>query len=165
MQAVTINGGMRMRSWYDIYEMSLARIDFDGIEQSAAAIENLIEKEIALGIPAENIVLAGFSQGGLIALHTGLNYAQKLAGIVALSTYLPTLERLKSEGSDANKTIPIFMGHGTMDSVVSVQTGKLAFNGLKALDYPVKWFEYPMDHSVCMEEVMDIADFINSLFQ
>lgn len=166
IQPVTINGGMRMRSWYDILEMTLARkVDIDGIYQSAAAIEKLIEKEIALGVPAENILLAGFSQGGLIALHTGLRYAQKLAGIIALSTYLPTVEALTTEASELNKDIPIFMAHGSMDSVVAMQTGKQAFNALKAMQYPIKWFEYPMDHAVCMEEVRDIADFIDPLFE
>jgi phospholipase/carboxylesterase len=166
IQPVTINGGMRMRSWYDIYEISLARkIDIDGICQSATAIEELIEKEIAQGIATENILLAGFSQGGLIALHTGLRYRQKLAGIIALSTYLPTTDSLKTEATEVNKNMPIFMAHGSMDSLVAVQTGKIAFNTLNAMQYPIKWFEYPMDHSVCMEEVKDIADFIDGIFK
>lgn len=166
IQAVTINNGMRMRSWYDILEMSLERkVDIDGIYQSAAAIEVLIEQEIAKGIASENILLAGFSQGGLIALHTGLRYTKKLAGIIALSTYLPTTQSLKTEASIANQTIPIFMAHGSMDSVVAMQTGKLAFDALKAMEYPINWHQYPMDHSVCMEEVRDIADFIDDIFK
>lgn len=166
IQAVTINGGMKMRSWYDILEMTLARkVDIDGIYQSATAIEELIEKEIADGIAAENIMLAGFSQGGLIALHTGLRYPEKLAGIVALLTYLPTVEALKTEASTVNKNIPIFMAHGSMDSVVAMQTGKMAFDSLKAIQYPIEWYQYPMDHSVCLEEVRDIADFINGIFK
>lgn len=166
IQAVTINNGMRMRAWYDILEMSLERkVDIVGIYESAKAIEVLIEQEIARGIAAENILLAGFSQGGLIALHTGLRYSQKLAGIVALSTYLPTVDSLNTEATTVNKAIPIFMAHGLMDSIVARQTGKIAFNALKAMNYPIKWFEYPMEHSVCMEEVKDIADFINGLFK
>jgi phospholipase/carboxylesterase len=155
-----------MRSWYDILEMSLERkVDIDGIYQSAAAIEVLIEQEIAKGIASENILLAGFSQGGLIALHTGLRYTKKLAGIIALSTYLPTTQSLKTEAAIANQTIPIFMAHGSMDSVVAMQTGKLAFDALKAMEYPINWHQYPMDHSVCMEEVRDIADFIDDIFK
>jgi phospholipase/carboxylesterase len=165
IQAVTINGGMKMRSWYDILEMSLVRkVDIDGIYQSAAAIEALIAQEIAQGILAENILLAGFSQGGLIALHTGLRYAQKLAGIIALSTYLPTVDELKTEAATTNSTIPIFMAHGSMDSVVAIQAGKMAFEALTAMHYPIQWHQYPMDHSVCMEEVRDIADFIDGIF-
>ena len=166
IQPVTINGGMKMRSWYDILEMSLVRkVDIDGIYQSASAINILIEQEIAQGIAAENILLAGFSQGGLIALHTGLRYPQKLAGIIALSTYFPTVDTLKTEGSAANQAIPIFMAHGTMDSVVGMPAGKAAFEALKAMQYRISWYQYPMDHSVCMEEVVDIASFINTIFK
>jgi phospholipase/carboxylesterase len=166
IQAVTINNGMKMRSWYDILEMTLVRkIDNAGIYQSAAAIDALIQQEITQGIPAANILLAGFSQGGVIALHTGLRFPQKLAGIVALSTYLPTIETLKTESAIANQEIPIFMAHGTMDSVVAMQNGKAAADALKALQYPLQWYQYPMDHAVCMEEVGDIANFIDGIFQ
>lgn len=166
IQAVTINGGMKFRSWYDISNLSLElEVDVDGIYQSAAAINELIEREIAQGITAENILLAGFSQGGLIALHTGLRYPQKLAGILALSTYFPTVAALKTEASAANQSIPIFMAHGSMDSVVGMPTGKAAFETLKAMQYPISWHQYPMDHSVCMEEVADIATFINAIFK
>lgn len=165
VQAVTINGGMKMRSWYDILEMSLTRkVDLEGIYQSVAAIQALIQQEINKGIASSNILLAGFSQGGLIALHTGLTCPQKLAGIVALSTYLPTVDALKTEAAPENQTIPVFMAHGSMDSVVAIQAGKMAFEALTTLQYPVKWSQYPMDHSVCMEEVRDIADFINGIF-
>jgi phospholipase/carboxylesterase len=166
IQAVTINGGMKMRSWYDIFEMSLARkVDIEGIYQSAAAIDVLIQQEIDKGIRSENILLAGFSQGGLIALHCGLRYRQKLAGIIALSTYLPTVDSLQTEAETANRTIPVFMAHGSMDSIVPIQNGKTACDALKAMEYPLQWHQYPMDHSVCMEEVGDIADFINALFK
>ena len=166
MQAVTVNGGLRMRAWYDILEKSVVRrVDLQGIYQSSAAIEVLIEQEIAQGIPSEAILLAGFSQGGVIALHTGLRYRYKLAGIIALSTYLPTLDHLKTEASPANKQIPILMAHGSFDSIVSLHSGKMAFNALAKQNYPIQWFEYPMDHSVCHKELIDIGDFINAIFK
>lgn len=165
IQAVTINGGMEMRSWYDILEMSFVRqVDQQGISQSSAAIEQLILKELDKGIASENILLAGFSQGGVIALHTGLRYTKKLAGILALSTYLPTLDLIKMEASKENRAIPIFMAHGTMDPVVDIQIGKQAFQELKQLNYPISWNEYAMQHSVCYEEIQAISKFINNVF-
>jgi phospholipase/carboxylesterase len=165
VQAVTINGGAKMRAWYDILEMSMEReVDVSGIYQSVAAIELLIREEITKGIPSENILLAGFSQGGVIALHTGLKYPQKLAGIVALSTYLPTLEQLKIERSPTNSAMPIFMGHGILDSVVDVEIGKKAADGLIAMGYDIRWHDYVIEHSVCVEEVEHIANFINTVF-
>jgi len=166
VQAVTINGGMQMRSWYDILVADLDReVAIDDIYQSAEAINALIELEIAKGIKAENILLAGFSQGGVIALHAGLRFTQKIAGIVALSTYLPTIEQLKTERSVNNNSTPIFMAHGTLDSVVAPSTANTAFKQLQILDYAISWHEYPMQHSVCLEEVADIADFINQCFK
>ena len=166
IQAVTINGGMKMRSWYDILERTLERkVDIAGIYASAAAINALIQQEMEKGIASENILLAGFSQGGLIALHTGLRYGKKLAGIVALSTYLPTLTRLETEAAVANRDIPIFMAHGSLDSVVALQTGKLAFEALKTQNYPIEWHQYAMEHSVCLQEIKEIAAFINLRFQ
>ena len=162
VQAVTINGGMQMRSWYDILEASLDReVAVDDIYQSSALLEQLIQKEIDKGIKAENILLAGFSQGGVIALHSGLRYPQKLAGIMALSTYMPTTEQLKTERATVNNETPIFMAHGTMDPVVYPQIAKDSFNRLKAMDYPISWHEYPMQHSLCLEEITDISHFIN----
>jgi len=165
IQAVTINGGMQMPSWYDIIDASLEReVAVEDIYISSAQIEQLIQKEIDKGIKAENILLAGFSQGGVIALHTGLRYPQKLAGIMALSTYLPTTEQLKTERAAINNDIPIFMAHGTMDPVVHLAIAKQALSHLKAMDYPVSWHEYPMQHSLCMEEIMGISHFINKIF-
>jgi len=162
VQAVTINGGMEMRSWYDILAADLdKKVAVDDIYQSAEAINALIEREIAKGIKAENILLAGFSQGGVIALHAGLRFTQKIAGIVALSTYLPTIEQLKTERSANNNNTPIFMAHGTLDSVVAPNTANAAFKQLQALNYPISWHEYPMQHSVCFEEIGDISTFIN----
>ncbi|MFI3155208.1 MAG: carboxylesterase [Methylococcaceae bacterium] len=165
IQPVTINGGMAMRSWYDILEMSLERrVDIDGIYQSAGSIEPLIQQEIAKGIPSTNILLAGFSQGGVIALHAGLRFPHKLAGIVALSTYLPTLEQLKSERSAANNATPIFMAHGIIDPIVAVESGKAAFNTLKSMDYSIEWHDYLMEHRLCVEEIEHISAFMNSIF-
>ncbi len=162
VQAVTINGGMKMRSWYDILEASLDReVAIDDIYQSSAQLEQLIQLEIDSGIKAENILLAGFSQGGVIALHTGLRYPQKLAGVLALSTYMPTTEQLKTERTQVNNETPIFMAHGTMDPVVYPQIAKEAFNRLKTMDYSISWHEYPMQHSLCLEEITDISAFIN----
>lgn len=162
VQAVTINGGMQMRSWYDILEASLDReVAVDDIYQSSALLDQIIQQQIDKGIKAENILLSGFSQGGVIALHTGLRYPQKLAGIMALSTYMPTTEQLKTERATANNEIPVFMAHGTMDPVVYPQIAKDSFNRLQAMNYPISWHEYPMQHSLCIEEITDISAFIN----
>ncbi len=166
IQPVTINGGMSMRSWYDILEMALERrVDIDGIYQSADLIEPLIQREIDSGIPSTHILLAGFSQGGVIALHAGLKYQHQLAGIVALSTYLPTVEQLKTERSAANHAAPIFMAHGIIDPVVAVESGKAACDTLKSMDYAVEWHDYVMEHSLCGEEIEHISAFMNSIFK
>lgn len=163
-RAITINNGMKMPAWYDCLAMSLVhKVDTDGIYQSVASIEQLIQREMDKGIVSENILLAGFSQGGVIALHTGLRFPHKLAGIIALSTYLPTLEQIKTEATEANKSIPIFMGHGMMDTVIDIQAAKQAFKGLAGMGYPVKWQQYAMQHSVCQEEIRDISQFINTV--
>ncbi|MDP2903365.1 MAG: alpha/beta hydrolase-fold protein [Methylovulum sp.] len=164
-QSVTVNGGMKMPAWYDILGMALENdVDVAGIYRSSASIERLIQQEIDKGIPSEHILLAGFSQGGVIALHTGLRYPKKLAGIIALSAYLPTVEQLKSEGSTANYAIPIFMGHGILDAVVEIEHAKASFDALDALGYHVKWHDYLMEHSVCIEEIQHISAFINTVF-
>ena len=165
IQSVTINGGMQMRAWYDIREKSLERkVDIEGIYQSAKLVELLIQKEMDKGIRSEHILLAGFSQGGLIALHAGLGFRHKLAGIIALSTYFPTLEQLKPELSAANNVSPIFLGHGILDPVVAIEWGKTAFNALRDLEYNVEWHDYLMEHSVCIEEIGHISAFINGIF-
>jgi Predicted esterase len=166
IQPVTINGGMSMRAWYDILEMSLERkVDIEGIYQSTGLIEALIQQEIDRGIPSKNILLAGFSQGGVIALHTGLSYRHQLAGIIALSAYLPTIDQLKTERSTANNGTPIFMGHGIIDPVVAVESGKAAFDALKSMDYNIEWHDYLMEHSLCTEEIEHISVFMNSIFK
>jgi phospholipase/carboxylesterase len=166
VQPVTINGGASMRSWYDILEMSLERkVDHNGIYQSSGSIEALIRQEMDRGIPSANILLAGFSQGGVIALHTGLRYTHQLAGIVALSTYLPTIEQLKTERSAANNATPIFMAHGIIDPIVAVESGKAAFDTLKSMDYNIEWHDYLMEHRLCVEEIEHISAFMNSIFR
>ncbi len=166
IQAVTINGGSKMRAWYDILERSLERkVDIAGIYQSELAIKQLIELEINKGIRPEHILLAGFSQGGVIALHTGLRYPQKLAGIIGLSTYLPTLKQLSTELNPDNTSIPIFMGHGILDSIVEIETGKAVATELKSLGYDIQWRDYVMEHSVCVEEIEHLSTFINTLFK
>jgi phospholipase/carboxylesterase len=162
---ITINSGMTMRAWFDILELAPnLRVDIDGLYASCRVIEQLIEAEIAQGIPTEQILLAGFSQGGAVALQTGLSYSRRLAGIVGLSTFLPTLERLESERSLANRDTPIFIGHGILDSIVAVEYGKATSDQLQAWGYPVEWRDYMMDHSVCREEIERIAAFINAIF-
>jgi phospholipase/carboxylesterase len=166
IQPVTINGGMEMRAWYDILAMNLEReVDINGIYKSAKLIEQLIEREQKQGIASENILLAGFSQGGVMALHIGLRYPHKLAGIIALSAYLPTLAQLNNEAATANQNIAVFMAHGILDSVVAIESGKAVFDTLHAQGYPIQWHDYVMEHAVCIEEIEHIATFINSIFK
>jgi phospholipase/carboxylesterase len=161
MQPVTINGGYVMRSWYDIVAPGIdAQQDAPGIRASQAELEKLIAQEKQRGVAPENIFLAGFSQGGVIALQTGLRHAERLGGILALSTYLPLAETLADEASECAKDIPIFMAHGHSDQVIPYGTGKVSAEKLSAQGYPLEWHEYAMAHSVCMEEVQDIADWL-----
>lgn len=154
---VTINGGYQMPAWYDIYGPNLVqREDEAGLRRSQAAIEGLIEREKGRGIPARRIVVAGFSQGCAMALMTGLRHQEKLAGIVGLSGYLPLAAMLAAERSAANQDTPIFMAHGSADPVVVLQRATASRDALKALGYAIDWHEYPMAHSVCMEEVADL---------
>ena len=157
-QPVSINGGFVMRAWYDIAAAEIhAQQDAAGIRASQAEIEKLITQEKQRGIAAENIFLAGFSQGGAIVLQTGLRHAEKLGGILALSTYLPLAETLEDEASHAAKDTPIFMAHGRHDPIVPYGLGKTSAEKLSGLGYQVEWHEYAMQHSVCMEEIADIA--------
>jgi phospholipase/carboxylesterase len=166
IQPVTINGGMEMRAWYDIKLMQLEReIDRNGIYQSASLIEQLIAREKDNGIASEHILLAGFSQGGVIALHVGLRYTEKLAGMIALSSYLPTINQLNTEASAANQATPIFMAHGIVDSIVDVEAGKAVYDQLHALGYPIQWHDYLMEHTLCVEEIEHLATFINNIFK
>lgn len=156
VRPVTINGGMAMRAWYDIYAIQRgAREDEAGIRESGEAIAALIRREAERGVPPERVVLAGFSQGGAIALHAGLRYPEKLAGIIALSTYLP-LKAAAGEFHDANRATPIFMAHGSLDPVVPATLGEDSARFLETAGYPVQYKSYTMPHSVCPQEVEDI---------
>ncbi len=158
VRPVTINNGMAMRAWYDIRSLQIdSEEDAAGIHDSARTIEALIDAEKARGIPAGQIVLAGFSQGGAIALHAGLRHAERLAGILALSTYLPLRDDLAAQRSAANREVPIFMAHGSHDNVVPLATGRAACALLRELGYAVDWHEYPMDHAVIPAEIDDIS--------
>ncbi len=164
VQPVTINGGMAMRSWYDILVPNLVRIeDEQGIRQSERAVDALIKREVQRGIPTENIVLAGFSQGCAMTLHTGLRAPYKLAGLMGLSGYLPLIDMAESDRHAANIDTPIFMGHGLFDPVVTLDRAETSSKKLAALGYTVQWHTYPMQHSVCPEEISDMAAFLNSV--
>jgi len=157
VQPVSINGGVPMRAWYDIFGFDArAPQDEAGIRRAIDAVEALIAREHERGVPSERIVLAGFSQGGAIALAAGLRHAQPLAGIVALSTYLPISATLAPERSAANAQVPIFWGHGSADPVVVMQRGIDSRGLLEGLGYSVDWHAYPMPHSVCAEEIVDL---------
>jgi len=161
---VTINNGYVMRAWYDIKSLDGARVEDDaGIRESAGLVEQLIAGEIAKGIAAKRIVLAGFSQGGAIALHAGLRHSAALAGILALSTYLPLLKSVAAEASPANRKIPILMCHGLQDQVIVPAMARASRDALAALGYAVDWREYPMPHSVCAQEIADIAAWLRSV--
>ncbi|HZN26763.1 MAG TPA: alpha/beta fold hydrolase [Burkholderiales bacterium] len=164
MQPVTINNGYIMRAWYDVrwgdLEGRSKQADEKGVRASQAAVVQLVEREIARGVGAEDIVLAGFSQGGAIALQTGLRYPEKLAGIMALSTYLPLAETLANEATAENRQTPIFMAHGTDDGVVPYAMAARSRDVLAQHGYQVEWHEYPMPHSVCLEEIQDIGSWL-----
>ena len=160
VRPVTINQGMRMRAWYDILQFGGGPEDDAGIRASQRLVEELIAKEKKKGLPAEKIVMAGFSQGGAIALQTALRYPERLAGVLALSTYLPLAGSLQSERSPANQDIPIFMAHGRYDDIIPLRRAEESRRLLEAAGYRVEWHEYPMPHSVCAEEIADIAAFL-----
>ena len=158
MRPVTINGGFVMRAWYDIVAQDLAqREDEAGLRHSQAAIDALIAKEAARGMPASRVVLAGFSQGGVISLQTGLRYPKALAGVMSLSAYLPLASTVAKERNAANQNTPIFIGHGMADNVVPLKSGTVARDQLIKFGYDVDWHQYPMAHSVCPQELDDIG--------
>jgi phospholipase/carboxylesterase len=158
---VTVNGGYMMPAWYDILGPNLvSQQDAAGIQASERAIAALIAHEVARGIPAERIVLAGFSQGCAMALHTGLRLPHRLAGIMALSGYLPLADRLTAERHPANGSTPVFMAHGTQDPVVVIARGEDSRDALVALGQPVHWRSYPMPHSLHPQEIADISAFL-----
>lgn len=162
MQPVTINGGYVMRAWYDIVSGDMgARQDDAGIRRSQREITKLITRERQRGIPPANIILAGFSQGGAIALHSGLRHTETLGGIIALSAYLPLADSVDNEASDASRQTAIFMAHGLQDPIVPYALGRRSGDRLSELGYMLEWHEYPMQHTLCMEEVRDIEAWLS----
>ena len=163
VQPVTINGGMRMRAWYDITDGAIRREDESGVRASQTLIEALIAREKERGTAANRLVLAGFSQGGAIALQTGLRHSERVAGIMALSTYLPIADKFAAEASEANRDAPIFMAHGSHDPIIPLARAEQSRGLLQSLGYNVEWREYPMQHSVCPEEVSDIGAWLGKV--
>lgn len=160
---VTLNFGYVMPAWYDIYSLDRnMREDETGIAATAQTIGKLIQQENARGIPSNRIILAGFSQGGAIALHTALHYPQPLAGVIALSTYLPLHQQFGPRLSEQNKQLPIFMAHGDADSIVPLNFAELSKHLLQQQGYQVEWHIYPMAHQVCLEEIHDISKAIQA---
>ncbi len=169
VRPVTINAGMAMRAWYDIVSLDPGgRADEDGIRESSAMLLALIEREKSRGIPSERILLAGFSQGGAIAIHTATRSTEKLAGLMGLSTWLPMPGAFKSEvldNLDAGDTeLPIFMAHGSFDPMLPIQMGRSSAELLTNNGFNVEWHEYPMAHQVCIEEIGDISNWIQSVY-
>lgn len=163
-QKVTLNNGYEMRAWYDIYSLDRdSKQDDAGIRKTQASIEALIQQQMDTGIPANRIALAGFSQGGAIALHSALRYPQRLAGVLALSTYLPLKNTLAAEKQAANQDLPIFMAHGSFDEVITLDTCLASRQTLLALSYQVDWHEYAMAHSVHPDEIDDIKQFLQRI--
>ncbi len=163
VRPVTLNMGMRMRAWYDIAQLGGGAEDAAGIRASQAQLEALIARERTRGVAAERIVLAGFSQGGAIALHTGLRHPGRLAGILALSTYLPLAGTVAAEHAAANRDAPLFMAHGRFDDIIPIERARQSRAALEALGCRVDWHEYPMPHAVCAEEIADIAAWLRAV--
>lgn len=165
IRPISLNGGLPMRAWYDVAGFDLSqKQDAAGIRTSVAAVEALIACEAERGIAASNVILAGFSQGGAIALAAGVRHAEKLAAVVALSTYLPIADATADERSVASTAMPIFMGHGTFDPVVPSVLGERSRDALQAWGYPVAWHRYLMAHQVCPQEIDDLAEFLAQRF-
>ena len=165
VRPVTINGGMAMRAWYDIISLDRnGAQDEDGIRASSGVLDALIEREIERGIDPSKIVVAGFSQGGAIALHTALRATHKLAGLLALSTWLPLSHTLQSEVSSQAASLPIFLAHGTQDPMLPIDFGHESRATLESLGFEVEWHEYPMGHGVCPQEIGDIRSWLMGVF-
>lgn len=163
LRPVTVNAGYVMRAWYDIKSFTPeGRADREGLAESMRRVEACLRQENARGVDASRIILAGFSQGGAVALEAGLRHSRRLAGVLALSTYLPFPARLATERSPANSDVPILMCHGRMDPVVPIAMGLEARDALQALGYPLEWREYPMQHEVCAPELAEIARWIRA---
>ena len=157
MMPVSINGGYVMRAWYDINDAAIRREDEAGVRASQRSVEALIARETSRGVAANKIILAGFSQGGAIALQTALRHGERLAGVMALSTYVPLADTLASEASPANRDLPIFMAHGTADPMIPFARAQASRDLLLQQAYALEWHEYRMQHSVCPQEIADIG--------
>ena len=166
VRPVTINGGYEMRAWYDILDTDdlTRREDETSLRASQRDVQALIDREIERGIPSERIVLMGFSQGCAMTLMTGLRAPQRLAGLVGLSGYLPLAAATAAERNAANRDLPIFLAHGHEDAIVAFARGTAAREALITLGHPVEWHDYPMDHEVCLQEIEQVAHWINDLF-
>ncbi|HEY2395484.1 MAG TPA: carboxylesterase [Rudaea sp.] len=163
VRPITINGGMAMRAWYDISGLEIAqKQDEAGIRDSIRLLGELIEREVARGAAADNILLAGFSQGGAIVLSGGLRYPARLGGIIALSTYLPLAEKTDAEAAAANHDLPIFMAHGMLDPTIAHALGEMSRDYLAHRGYRVDWHAYPMAHQVCAEEIADLKRWLGA---
>jgi phospholipase/carboxylesterase len=160
VRPVTINMGMEMRAWYDVLALGGAKEDEAGIRASQSSLEGLIAREKQRGVASKRIVLAGFSQGGVIAMQTGLRHAERLAGVMALSTWLGLAGSLEAERSAANADIPIFLAHGEYDEMIALSRGELSRDRLQAAGYRPEWHRYPMGHEVCPEEIADISGWL-----
>lgn len=161
VRPVTLNGGMPMRAWFDILGLDRrSEEDTAGVRAAASDIRELVRRERERGIPGDRIVLAGFSQGGAMALYSGLREPERLAGVLALSTYMPLATTLEAEAHPANVAVPIFMAHGTLDPVVAMALGETSRDHLQSLGYDVDWRTYPMPHSLCADEVADIREWL-----
>jgi phospholipase/carboxylesterase len=164
VRPVTINGGHRMRAWYDILGADLVRReDAAGLRESMSAVQQLLDREVARGVPAQRIVLAGFSQGCAIALGAGLRHADKLAGLAGLSGYMPLADTLAAERSAANRSTPVFLAHGRNDGVVPIARGMAGRDQLLSSGQPVEWHDYPMEHSVCMDEAQALQTWLRQV--
>ena len=166
VRPITINNGYPMRGWYDLFGLEAgSRQDESGIREMQIHIAAVIARENARGIPYERIVLAGFSQGGAIALHTALRFEHRLAGVMGLSTYLPLKDSLADDAHPANREVSVFIAHGTFDNIIGVNLARASADWLQQHGYPVTWHEYPMGHTVSMDEMVDIRNFLHTAFR
>jgi len=166
IQAVSLNNGVQMPAWYDIYGLEMnSQEDNKGIANITEEIHALIQQQIDAGISADNIVLAGFSQGGALTLYAGLSYPRPLAGLMALSCYLPLREQIESYAKNTTRELPIFMAHGNLDDVVPLAFAQLAKELLQAQGFSITWHDYSCAHTVCAEEIQDIRDYLISCWK
>ncbi len=166
VRSITINAGLRMRGWYDILDLKFSAdsVDRDQFLESEDMLKALIQAELKSGMPSERLLLAGFSQGGAIVLHTGLRYPKQLAGILALSMHLPTIHNIAPELSPANRSVPIMIAHGQMDPVVPMAKAIETRQELTRLGYEVSWHAYPMHHTVCEDQIKEIRSWLIKIF-